>query len=304
MVNIIGRRKIAFSISRFLFVGSFLSLLFFGLKPGIDFTGGSLLELSFSERRPPVSDVEDLLAPLKLGHTLIQPAGDRGYILKMRFITEPEHQSLLIGFRASYELGTNKVLEERFETIGPAVSAQLRSRAVSTVLMVMLAILLFIAYAFRRVSRPVNSWNYGMAALVALIHDVVITVGAFTLMSRFLGVEADIQFVVAVLTVLGYSVNDTIVVFDRIRENLIKRPHPTFAGTVNAAINETFVRSINTSLTVLLVLTALFLFGGATIHYFALTLIIGIFIGTYSSIFVASPVLVTWYEWRQKRRQA
>ena len=300
MVNIIGNKKIPFLISGVLFVLSLVALIVFGLKPGIDFTGGSLLELSFSETRPPVSDVEKLLAPLKLGKTIIQPSGDRGLILKMRFISEREHQSLLIGFRASYELGANKVLEDSFETIGPAVSEQLRSRAVSTVISVMLAILLFVAYAFRRVSRPVKSWNYGMAALVALIHDVVITVGAFTLMSKFLGVEADIPFVVAVLTVLGYSVNDTIVVFDRIRENLIKRPHPTFAGTVNAAINETFVRSINTSMTVLLVLTALFFFGGVTIHYFALTLIVGIFIGTYSSIFVASPVLVSWYEWRQR----
>ncbi|MBP9694954.1 MAG: protein translocase subunit SecF [Candidatus Magasanikbacteria bacterium] len=304
MVNFIGKRKIPFAISSVLFVVSIVSLITFGVKTGIDFTGGSLLEVTFSENRPGVDELQSTIQPLDLGTVVIQPTGDDGMVLKMRFITETEHESILSTVRKSYEIGDVKVLEQRFETIGPSVSAQLRNRAFGTGVAVMLAILLFIAYAFRRVSRPVKSWNYGVAALVALAHDVIITIGAFVFMSKYLGAEADIPFVVAILTVLGYSVNDTIVVFDRIRENLIRRPGPTFADTVNTAVNETVGRSINTSMTVLLVLTALFLFGGSTIHYFTLTLIVGIFIGTYSSIFIASPVLVSWYEWRQKRRNA
>lgn len=302
MVPIIQKRNIPFTVSLLLVVASIVSIVVFGLTPGIDFTGGSLVELSFPGVRPTGEQIQTNLAPLGLGPVVVQTAGEDNIILKMRFLSEAEHQSVLATIRTEHETDENRVIENRFETVGPAVSSQLRSRAFSTGILVLVAILVFIAFAFRGVSRPVQSWYYGVAALVALLHDVIITIGAFAAFGYFFHVEADIPFVVAVLTVLGYSVNDTIVVFDRIRENLIKHPKSTFVETVNTAVNETFVRSVNTSLTVLLVLTALFLFGGESIRYFALTLIVGIFIGTYSSIFIASPVLVTWYEWRQKRR--
>lgn len=341
MINIIGKRKIPFTISAILFIASVVILAIFGLKPGIDFTGGSLIELTFTGERPELNEVQDSLARLDfdLGSVSTQPTEEDGMILKMRFITEEEHQKILANLRESFENSSeldssepivhssegvvdsvdsvgivgsigveevnsnmvNKVLEERIETIGPAISSQLKKRAIYAAIAVVIAIVLYVAYAFRRVSKPIQSWKYGLTAIIALIHDVTITMGVFALLGRFVGVEVDIPFVVAMLTILGYSVNDTIVVFDRVRENLIKRGSDNFSETVNLGVNETFVRSINTSLTTLIVLFALFLFGGASIHYFSLALIIGIFFGTYSSIFLASPILVVWEQIKNRR---
>ena len=204
--------------------------------------------------------------------------------------------------RESFETDQNKVLEERVDVIGPAISSHLRSRAFSAAIAVVIAIILYVAYAFRKVSEPVKSWKYGIAAIVALVHDVTITMAVFALLGYYLGVEIDIPFVVALLTILGYSVNDTIVVFDRVRENLLHDGPNRFAQTVNEGVNGTLVRSMNTSITTLLVLFALFFFGGATIKFFSLALIIGIALGTYSSIFLASPLLVVWNEWGKKKK--
>jgi preprotein translocase subunit SecF len=213
---------------------------------------------------------------------------------------ETEHQKVLDLLRKKFENKDEKVLEDRFETVGPAVSTQLRTRAVYAVLAVLIGIIVYIAYSFRRVSRPVASWKYGVVAVAALIHDVTITMGVFAILGHYFGVEVDVPFVVALLTILGYSVNDTIVVFDRVRENLIKRSVDDFADTVNVAINETLARSLNTTATTLFTLLALFVFGGATIKWFTLALLIGIFLGAYSSIFVASPLLVEWKRWQDR----
>lgn len=293
---IIEKRNIAFGVSGILFAASVAVLFIYGLKPGIDFTGGSLIEVTFTQTRPDITEVQEALAPLEYGNALVQPADEEGMLLKMRFLSEPEHQAVLTALRDAFEEGENRVLEDRIDTIGPAISSQLRSRALYAGLTVVIAIIFYVAYAFRKVSEPVRSWKYGVAAIVALVHDVTITMAAFALLGAFLGVEIDIPFVVALLTILGYSVNDTIVVFDRVRENLLIDGPKRFAETVNRGVNETLIRSLNTSVTTLIVLGALFLFGGDSIHYFSLALIIGIALGTYSSIFLASPLLVEWYE--------
>ncbi|HYV33242.1 MAG TPA: protein translocase subunit SecF, partial [Candidatus Limnocylindria bacterium] len=168
-------------------------------------------------------------------------------------------------------------------------------------LFVSLGIIFYIGYAFRRVAKPITSWNFGIAAIVALIHDLLFVLGAFSLLGHFRGVEVDSLFVTAMLTVLGFSVHDTIVVFDRIRENLRLSPGQSIEQVVNHSISQTIVRSLNTSLTVLFVLLSLLLFGGETIRYFVLTLFIGIIVGTYSSIFIASPVLVVLQKWKTRR---
>lgn len=309
MMNIIGKRKILYTISGLLFAAGVGALLVFGLKPGIDFTGGSLIELQFQGERPAVAQIQETLAPLNLGNVIVQQAGETNTILKLRFVTEEEHQSVLAAVRGMVESVTSTtatstapaVVESSFQTIGSTISAQLRDRVIQSSIFIILAIVAFVAYAFRKVSQPVASWKYGVVAVIAMIHDVVITMGIFAVLGYLFHVEVDVAFVVAMLTVFGYSINDTIVVFDRIRENLVRRGSANFAETVNAAINQTWARSINTSVTTLIVLLCLFVLGGESIKYFSLALLIGIFLGTYSSIFVASALLVSWEEWRRKR---
>jgi len=302
MIQIIKYKKYAFIFSGILTIASLVAILVFGLKPGIDFTGGSLLEVSFTGSRPTAAEVRGSLAELNLGNIIAQPLDDDGMIVKTRFISEDEHQMILTSLRNSFSKDGNQVLENRIETIGPAISSNLKDRAVASVVAVSICIVLYIAYTFRKVSRPMNSWQYGVAAIVALLHDILITVGVFAVLGRYMGVEVDVPFVVALLTILGYSINDTIIVFDRIRENLAIEGSDNFPKTVNSGLNQTIARSLNTSGTTLITLFALYLFGGATIHYFALALIIGVAFGTYSSVFVASALLVAWYEWREKRR--
>lgn len=302
MLNIIGTRKYSFLVSGALFLGAVVCLLIFGLKPGIDFTGGSLLEVSFTGARPETPAVRTEVENFGWGEAVVQTIGDKGFLIKTKFLSEDQHQAILSELRSKHETDDNKVLEEKFETIGPSISSQLKNRTFWSILVVNLAIILFIAYTFRRVSKPVASWKYGITAVIALVHDVTITAGIFAVLGKFWGVEVGIPFVVALLTVLGYSVNDTIVVFDRLRENLIRKSMDNFDATVNFAVNETLARSINTTMTTLLVLAALVFFGGDTIKNFALALLIGIFLGAYSSIFVASPLLVEWEHWSARRR--
>lgn len=297
---IIEKRNITFGLSGILFAVSIAILLIFGLKPGIDFTGGSLIEVSFTGDRPELSEVRGTIESLNYGSVTVQPADEDAMLIKMGYLDEVQHREVLQALRSSFETEDNRVLEDRVDTIGPAVSSHLRQRATYAGIAVVIAIILYVAYAFRKVSEPLQSWKYGVAAIVALVHDVTITMAVFALLGEYLGVEVDIPFIVALLTILGYSVNDTIVVFDRIRENLLTDGPRRFAETVNRGVNETLVRSLNTSLTTLMVLVALFLFGGDSIKYFALALIVGIGFGTYSSIFLASPLLVAWNERKNK----
>ncbi len=280
-----------------------IALVFrFGLKPGIDFTGGSLLEVSFSRTTPEQTDVEALLAKLNIrGEAVQQLSSGKALLIRTPFLPEAEHQRLIENIRIAYQKNGNLVQEDRFETIGSTVSSQLKSRAFWAIILVNLGIILYIAYAFRRVSRPVASWKYGALAILALIHDVFLVLAVFAVFGTTYGTEVDIAFVVAILTILGYSVNDTVVVYDRIRENLFRRTaNESFSDVVNAGLNQTVARSINTTFTTLIPLFALYFFGGQTIHNFSLALLIGIASGAYSSIFVAAPFLVLVEAWQRR----
>lgn len=295
MYQLINKSKLWLAISGVLVVVSLVMVGMWGLKLGIDFTGGSLLETKFLTDRPAVTEVEEKFEDLHLSSLTVQPVGETGMILRFQETTEDAHQKALAALNSfSPKAGQPAVEELRFEAVGPSIGQELQRKAIYAIILVLLAISLYIAWAFRRVSRPIASWKYGIATLVSLFHDVLIVLGAFAYLGHFHAVEINTTFVAAILTVLGFSVHDTIVVFDRIRENL-PRSNSNFADTVNLSLNQTLHRSINTSLTVMLVLLAIVIIGGTSIHYFALALLIGIFFGTYSSIFLASPLLVAWH---------
>lgn len=283
-------RLIWYIISGLLVLSSVVALSVWGLKLGIDFTGGSLLEIEYSNSRPSAQDISERLSKIEIGNAALQPVGDKGYLLRFKDVDETAHQEVLSALKENVN---GEVTEKRFESIGPTIGAELRKKAIFAIILVVLGILIYIAWAFRKASEPVSSWKYGLAAIAALIHDVTIPTGIFAWLGHSYGIEIDIAFVTALLTILGFSVHDTIVVFDRIRENL-KRKSGAFSEIVEASIRQTVTRSINTSLTVILVLLAVFLFGGATVRYFSLALLLGVIFGTYSSIFIASPLLVEW----------
>jgi len=282
--------KIWVGFSSVLVVISIVLLATFGLKPGIDFTGGSLMELSF-DSRPEVADIKVSLVDSGIENPVVQRTKDNSLIIRMQFLNEDEHQLILSDLRDDFGTSENRVHEERFETIGASISKQLRTRSTWAAILVCISIVLYVAYAFRRVSKPVASWKYGILAIIALLHDALIVMGVFSLLGYFVGIEVDIAFVVAILTIIGYSVNDTIVVFDRVRENLVKRVSKDFGETINIGLNQTIMRSLNTSITTLLVLLALYFFGGTTTQNFVLALMVGVISGAYSSIFLASPLL-------------
>ena len=296
---IIKNKKIFIGISVGLVVLSFIFLFVFGLKVGIDFKGGALTEVAYTGVRPAQADLNTALDSLNLGSILLQPTGDTGYLVKSRDLTETEHATLL---NTLSQNNKNPLEEKSFNSIGPSVGKELTQKAIVAIILVSLAIICFIAYAFRKVSKPVSSWKYGIIAVITLLHDVAIPIGIFTLFSHYRGIEIDTLFVVAALTILGLSVSDTIVIFDRIRENLRNRVETKFDETVGKSLKQSYVRSICTSLTVILVLLSLFFFGPASTKYFALMLCAGMFFGTYSSIFLASPLLVLVEEMQSKNK--
>jgi len=297
MINFIKYRKIYFIFSAFLVIGSLFCLAFFGLKFGIDFTGGTVLEVQFVNNRPQVSEIKQSLSGLNLGEVIIQPSGEKGMLIRTGNLSQDMSQKIIQTLKKKWELD-----EKQFKsrTVGPSISRELREKTWVVTALALFAILLYITYAFRKLTYPVRSWQYALAAILALFHDVLIPTGVFSLLGKFYGVPFTIPIVTALLTVFGYSINDSVVVFDRIRENLLTTRGQTFEETVNKSLNQTLTRSFNTSFTTLLVLFAIFFFGGETLRYFSLTLIIGIGCGTYSSIFLASPILVTWL--KKKRR--
>ncbi len=292
--------KFLLGLSALVTIVAVVFLAKWGLKPGIDFTSGSLFEFSFAQR-PETDQVKPVFDAAGFKNASFQKTGDKGLIVRTDFVDEKKHQAIVGTMIAAFNKDGNTVKEDRFETIGPTISKQLKSRSLLAVILVNLGIIGYVAYAFRKVSRPVASWKYGALAIAALFHDVLLVMGVFSFLGKFYGVEVDVAFVVAVLTVLGYSVNDTIVVYDRIRENLLRHSADNFADVVNTGLNETLMRSINTTFKTLLPLFALFFLGGFSIHYFALALLIGIASGAYSSIFIASPLLVYVYKWQQRR---
>ncbi|KKR00678.1 MAG: Protein translocase subunit SecF [Candidatus Nomurabacteria bacterium GW2011_GWF2_40_31] len=304
---IIKYKKIFVGISVILVILSLLALFSFGLNIGIDFKGGALTEVAYKFTRPNQESLNKSLESLNFGFITLQPTGDLGYIAKSRSLSDSEHAELLKTL--SQNDTKNTVTEVSFNSIGPSVGRELTRKAIIAIILVSLAIICFIAFAFRKVSNlsatgshGVASWKYGLIAIVTLLHDVAIPVGLFATLAYFYGAELNTLFVVAILTILGLSVSDTIVIFDRIRENLKnenKESKMNFSEIVGKSLEQSYVRSISTSFTVILVLLALFFFGPVSTKYFALMLTAGMFFGTYSSIFLASPLLVLVSE-RQK----
>ena len=299
MLNVIKNFKIWFGISAALLIAGIISLSIFGLRLGIDFTGGTSTQLQFTQT-PDLNKLAEVIQTEEFGGVKVQQAGTDSAIIKTRPVEKEAHDKMLVAIREQ----VGEFTETSYTSIGPIIGKELQGKAFYQLFLVSLGIILYISYAFRKVTRPITSWQFGVMAIVALIHDLFIVLGAFSLLGHFAGVEIDSLFVTALLTVLGFSVHDTIVVFDRIRENLKNEPGQSLDNVVNHSINQTIVRSLNTSLTVLFVLLALMLFGGESIRYFTLALFIGIAAGTYSSIFVDSPMLVLWQKWQNRRARA
>src|SRR3989344_743432 len=290
-MNIIKHRKIFFIISAAVIIPGIISLFFNGLKLGIDFTGGSELEIGVG-KNVNLKVIERTVEAKKIGVHNVAFSDGNSVVVRTEPITQKQKVEILQDLKKKYP----GMHEESFDTVGPTIGSETTIKAIQAVILASVAITLYIAFAFRAVSRPLSSWKYGVAAIVALLHDVLLVMGAFSLFGYFLGVEIDTLFITAILTVMGFSVHDTIVVFDRIRENLKKGTSEPFEETVNKSVFETFNRSLNTSLTVTMVLFALLLFGGESVRWFVVALLIGIVSGTYSSIFNASPLLVVWNE--------
>ncbi len=275
-----------------------LSLVFvtvFGLKPSIDFTGGLIIDVSCQD----CTQIEQAVkSELKGGFSLRE--SEHGFILRTKNLGENEKENLLT------LLENSGAQISRFSEVGPTIGKELRRKAAVAIFLVVLSIILFIAFVFRHVSKPVSSWKYGVIAIVALLHDIIIPVGVFAVLGKFFGAEVGVLFVMALLAILGYSVNDTIVVFDRIRERLRENKNNNisepFEETVGEALSQTIVRSINTSFTTLLVLLSLYFVGAESTKHFALTLIAGVLAGTYSSIFLASPLLVSWFNLQKNKK--
>jgi preprotein translocase subunit SecF len=297
-MNIIGLRKIWYLVSTILILPGIIALILWGLKPSIDFSGGTLLELQFTKQTKMAT--EEVRTPLDAaGFTNLNIQNSQDNVVLIRTIQLDNKRVDEMKKILSEKLG--EVKELRLQTIGPTVSKDLTKKAFISVIVASMAIILYVAFAFRKVPRPTSSWRFGVCAVIALIHDALFITGLFAILGHFIGIEVDSLFITAVLTIIGFSVHDTIVVFDRIRENLRKYPEYEFEEVANASVVQTLDRSINTSFTVLLVLLALFLFGGESVKYFVLALLIGVVIGTYSSIFNASALLVSWEKFVRAR---
>lgn len=297
-MTIVKYRKIFFAFSIAMLVVSVAAIGFYGLNFGTDFTGGTLLEIKYVGERPALNSVQEAVGKLNLGNVSVQPTGDQNYTLKLRNITETEKKALLETLTLG---GKNPFTSERLSDVGPTLGKELRNKGLIAIALVVVLIILYIAFVFRQVSKHyVKSWKYGVAAIVALAHDITIATGAMALIGYFFGAEADALFLTALLTILGLSVNDTIVVFDRIRENLHRHPTVKFDEVVGISIRETYVRSINTTAVIVITLVAMLLFGPTSTYYFALVMLVGMVVGTYSSIFIASNLLVSWEKMSRK----
>ena len=297
-MNIIGKKYWYFLLSLIVIIPGLISLILFGLNPSIEFTGGSNITLLFPKKLTShqISVVKKTFEQNKIKVSSIQESGTSLFIKSQ---TVDQKEDLAITGQIKKNLGNFQ--QESYETIGPTIGSETTSNAVKALIIASFLIVLYITWSFRKVPKPTSSFRFGICAIIALIHDVLVLLGIFSLLGHFFGVEVDSLFLTATLTVIGFSVHDTIVVFDRIRENLRRVGGENFAEVVNDSILQTLDRSLNTSLTVVLVLVAMLFFGGDTIRWFVVALLIGIISGTYSSIFNASPLLVVWQEIIEKR---
>src|SRR3989338_1011071 len=291
MTDIMKYKVFYFVFSLLIILPGLYFLITSGLKLGIDFTGGSLLEYRF-EKSINTEELKQVIQKDGVEVSQVTSSGENTYIIR----TKPIEQDKINQLKTSLTEEYGKIEERRIENVGPLIGNELRQKAILALSVASLVIVLYITYSFRKVPKPLSSWRFGVAAVLALIHDVLVVVGTFAILGKFLGVEVDTLFVTALLTVIGFSVHDTIVVFDRIRENLIKHMGKKFIDVANLSVIQTLGRSLNTSLTVVFVLTALLLFGGETTKWFIVALLVGIISGTYSSIFNATALLVWWEE--------
>lgn len=295
-MNIIGKKQWYFAISFLLVIPGLISLFLFGLNVSIDFTGGSRIEIQSSKFKIQSFDIKDTIKQQGVEVSSVQTSGNDGFIIRTKPLSQKQHQTIKTALSKKYP----GIKETSFQTIGPIVGQETTVNAFKSIVVASVLIVLYIAWSFRKVPKPASSWRFGICAVVALIHDVLVVVGLFSLLGHFFRVEVDSLFITAILTVIGFSVHDTIVVFDRIRENLVRMPGNSFEKIVNESIIQTLGRSLNTSLTVLLVLFAMLLFGGESIRWFVVALLVGIASGTFSSIFNAAPLLVVWEAWTRK----
>ncbi len=307
---IITHRKFFYALSVLLTIVSIAGVALFGLKPGIEFTGGGLSEISYVGERPSIDELYGALSALPLGTVLVQQAGEKGMIVRVQELPSADRAAFLSALSVG---GTYTPHEDRFDLVGPSIGTELARKAWVSIALVVAGIMLFIAFAFRGISDSngsendtgIGAWHYGTIALIVLVHDLIVPTGVFAILGHwFINAQIDTLFVTALLVILGYSVHDTIVVFDRVRENLKKardnRVRIPFDRLVGESLSQTFGRSINTSLTVVIVLIALLALGSAATANFVLVLLIGILAGTYSSIFLGTPLLVTVSGWKQK----
>jgi preprotein translocase subunit SecF len=301
-MNIIGKRYIYFAISLLIMIPGLIALALWGLNLSIDFIGGSRVSYRIPDQK--VQEVQNTVQSMSklVGTTIIgsvQLSEKDVYSFRTKPLTQPQHQNMAKLIEARFPNGQ----EISFETVGPLIGGETTTNAFKSVVIASFLIVLYIAWSFRNVPKPASSWRFGITTVIALVHDVLVVVGVFAILGHFYGVEIDSLFITAVLTVIGFSVHDTIVVFDRIRENLRKMGNASFETVANESISQTIARSLNTSFTVLLVLFAMFLFGGESIKWFVVALLIGILSGTYSSIFTAAPLLVVWENWRRRNEK-
>lgn len=296
-MDFIKKRKIFYWFSGSMIALFLISLIFWGLNWGIDFTGGSLWEVSIPHLNN--QNVEQLASSLKkegLGQINVQRAGKEDVILRFPLISEARHLQLL----GKLQKDIPDLEEKKFDSIGPSIGKELRIKAIWAVILVFLGILLYLSYAFRRSSFRVSSYRYGTLAVLALLHDTMFVVGLFVFLGKFMGWEVNSDFIVALLMVAGYSVHDTIVVFDRVRENLLLKTKETLQNIINMSIRQTLMRSLNTSLTTIFPLLTLFFWGPSSIKVLVLAMIVGTVVGTYSSLFIAPPLL---FDWQKRKRQ-
>lgn len=295
MLNIIGYRKIFFVFSGIMIILSIAALAKWNLDYSIDFTGGAVSEIAFSST-PDINAINAVLdnpdKGFDIGKPIVTPTGTDSVFIKTKTLDADTHQKMIAALGEKFK----DAKEIRFDSIGAVIGREMKQKSIWAIITVAAGISLYVAWAFRRVTRPVSSWKYGVISVVTLFHDVIVPIGLFAFLGHYRGVQVDLTFIVAVLTIMGYSINDTIVVFDRTRENLLRYNIKEFEETVNRSLNQTIIRSVNTSLTVIIVLVSLYFFGGETLKYFALALLAGVAVGTYSSIFIASPLLVEWHK--------
>ena len=296
---IIKHRSLFFWITGVILAASLGAIAAYGLPLGLDFTGGSLMQVSYQDGRPSLSAIQEQIAPVSLGAVSVRAVGEDAIAIRSRALTPVEHESVLSALS-----GAANATELSYTSVGPALGSQFTSKALWAIFAVIIVIVLYIAFAFRKVSRPVPGWGYGITVVAMLAIDIIVPTGFFAAFAHFTGAEVDSLFIVALLSLLGYCVNDIIVIFDRIREHLAKNERmnnkESFEDTIGKSIDETMTRSINTALTVVLALLALIYFGADTTRNFALVMLVGVVAGTFSSICRSAPLLIPIARWFDK----